>query len=437
MTKLKTSKINSDYMNDFKTDLDSSPENEDLDSQSSGSVDDFGSLLADSFKNQPERLKVGTKIRGKILNIGAEDVFVTTGTRHDGTLSRRELLDAEGNLTYKVGDVVDVYITMVKGDNIRLSRNSTDRAMAEDLKQAYEHDMPIQGRIVEVCKGGVRVNLKGKMAFCPISQIDSKHVENAEEYVGSSFDFKITEISEGGKNIVVSRRKLLDASREVGTTSFLSETKDGDVVTGRVTRFETFGAFVELTPGVEGLVHISEIAWSRIGSPAEVLTLGETTQVKVLKREVLNGRAKISLSIKQATERKEIERAVTAGMEPINAEPKKDDPWQKLNVGQVFQGIVTRKEPYGLFVQLEPGITGLLHVSRTHDAKDFHFEKMRVNSQVSVQINEIRANERQISLSLPGDSADDEWKSYQPKVPVGSSLGTLADRMSAALQKKK
>ena len=167
MTKLKTSKINSDYMNDFKTDLDSSPENEDLDSQSSGSVDDFGSLLADSFKNQPERLKVGTKIRGKILNIGAEDVFVTTGTRHDGTLSRRELLDAEGNLTYKVGDVVDVYITMVKGDNIRLSRNSTDRAMAEDLKQAYEHDMPIEGRIVEVCKGGGRVNLKGKNGLLP------------------------------------------------------------------------------------------------------------------------------------------------------------------------------------------------------------------------------------------------------------------------------
>jgi len=303
--------------------------------------------------------------------------------------------------------------------------------MAEDLKGAYENNQPIQGRIVEVCKGGVRVNIKGKMAFCPISQIDSKHVENAEEYVGKSVEFKITEISEGGKNIVVSRRKLLDAEREVGTTNFLSETKDGDLAAGRVTRFEPFGAFIELTPGVDGLVHISEISWNRIAAPSDVLTLGETVQVKVLKREVLNGRAKISLSIKQATTKPE--REIEA---PREGAPKKEDPFSKVTLGQVFQGKVTRKEPYGLFLQLDAGITGLLHKSRTENHKEFQFEKVRVNDTLAVQVAEIKMGERQIALSLPGDSAEDNWKT-EYKADAGASLGSLGSQFAAALAKKK
>ncbi len=426
MTKNKSPKSNTDYMNEFNTDMD-----EELETTTSKKDDDFASMFSESLKGAEKKLRVGDKIRGKILNLGSEEVFVTTGTRHDGIMSRRDLLDAEGNCQYKVGDITEVYVTMVKGSEIRLSKNATDRNMAEDFKSAYESNLPIQGRIVEVCKGGVRVNIKGKMAFCPISQIDSKHIESAEEYVGKSFEFKITEITEGGKNIVVSRRKLLDAEREVGTTSFLSETKDGDIATGRVTRFEPFGAFIELAPGVDGLVHISEISWSRIADPAEVLTLGQTVTVKLLKREVLNGRAKISLSIKQVTPRED--KAVDAAKDSA---PKKDDPWAKLSVGQTFTGKVNRKEPYGLFVQLEPGITGLLHKSRTNDAKDFHFEKVRVNDEVAVQIVEIRLGERQISLGLPGDASEDDWKTSY-KQDSTASMGTLGGQMAAALAKKK
>ena len=426
MTKNKSPKSNTDYMNEFNTDMD-----EELETTTSKKDDDFASMFSESLKGAEKKLRVGDKIRGKILNLGSEEVFVTTGTRHDGIMSRRDLLDADGNCQYKVGDITEVYVTMVKGSEIRLSKNATDRNMAEDLKSAYESNLPIQGRIVEVCKGGVRVNIKGKMAFCPISQIDSKHIESAEEYVGKSFEFKITEITEGGKNIVVSRRKLLDAEREVGTTSFLSETKDGDIATGRVTRFEPFGAFIELAPGVDGLVHISEISWSRIADPAEVLTLGQTVTVKLLKREVLNGRAKISLSIKQVTPRED--KAVDAAKDSA---PKKDDPWAKLSVGQTFTGKVNRKEPYGLFVQLEPGITGLLHKSRTNDAKDFHFEKVRVNDEVAVQIVEIRLGERQISLGLPGDASEDDWKTSY-KQDSTASMGTLGGQMAAALAKKK
>jgi small subunit ribosomal protein S1 len=416
------------YMDEFNTEGD-----EDLDSKSSdGEAEDFGSMLADSLKSDSKKLKVGDKIRGKILNIGAEDVYVTTGTRKDGVLHRRELLDAEGNLIYKVGDVTDVFVTLVKGDDIRLSRNATDRNMAEDLKTAYDQNLPIQGRIVEVVKGGVRVNIKGKLAFCPISQIDSKHIESAEEYVGKSFDFKITEITEGGKNVVVSRRKLLDAEREIGQTSFLSEKKDGDVVTGRVTRFEPFGAFVELAPGVDGLIHISEIAWSRISSPEEVLQLGQEVTVKLLKREVLNGRAKISLSLKQVTPRE----VVDAQPSVTEQDAKKADAFSKFFIGQVFTGKVTRKEPYGIFVQIEPGVSGLMHKSRTENQNTFHFEKTRVNDMITVQIVEIKAGERQIALGLPGDSSEDDWKSTYKTEPA-KSMGTLADRMNAALAKKK
>ena len=427
MTNYKSPKNQTDYINEFNIEGE-----EELDAPVKKSGEDFASMLSESFKSIEKKLRVGDKIRGKILNLGSEEVFVTTGTRHDGIMSRRDLLDAEGNCAYKVGDITEVYVTMVKGSEIRLSKNPTDRNMAEDLKSAYESNLPIQGRIVEVCKGGVRVNIKGKIAFCPISQIDSKHIETADEYVGKSFEFKITEISEGGKNIVVSRRKLLDAEREVGTTSFLSETKDGDIATGRVTRFEPFGAFIELAPGVDGLVHISEISWSRIANPSEVLTLGQTVSVKVLKREVLNGRAKISLSIKQVTPREEKNAEAAAEA----SAPKKDDSWSKLTVGQVFQGKVNRKEAYGIFVQLEPGITGLLHKSRTHDSKDFHFEKVRVNDVIPVQIVEIRATERQISLGLPGEAGDDDWKTSY-KSDSNASLGNLGAQMAAALAKKK
>ncbi len=390
-------------------------------------AENFASLLSDSFKSTDKRLRVGDKIHAKILLLGREDVYLTTGTRFDGVLSRRELNDAEGNCSYQVGDLVDVYVTLVKGSEIRLSKNPTDRNMAEDLISAYRNDLAIQGRIVEVRKGGVRVNIKGKMAFCPISQIDSKHIENAEEYVGRSFDFKITEVSEGGKNIVVSRRKLLDTEREAGTAHFLSETKDGDVVTGRVTRLETFGAFVELAPGVEGLVHVSEIAWSRVGSPSEVLAPGQEVTVKLLKREILNGRAKLSLSIKQITPREEQEKKVATD---------KNEAFQKFSVGQLYAGKVTRKEPYGLFLQIEPGVNGLLHKSRTETHREFQFDKIRVGDTVQVQIVEIKANEKQIALGLPGDESENDWKNYKPSAS-NASMGTLAERMQAALNKKK
>lgn len=391
--------------------------------------DDFAAMLGESLKSSGKKLKVGDKIKGKILVLGKEEVYVSTGTQHDGMIMRKDLLDAEGNCPYKRDDLIELYVTQVRGSEIRLSKNPTDRNIAKDLEDAFDMMLAIPGRIVEVCKGGVRVNIKGKLAFCPISQIDSKHVENPEEYVGKSFDFKITQFSEGGKNIVVSRRKLLDEEREIGTVTFLEEHKDGDIVPGRVTRLEKFGAFVELAPGVDGLVHISEIAWSRIGDPSEVLQVGQPVTVKMLKRESAGDRVKISLSIKQITPKEE------RGAQS-DSEPHAGDTWSKFKVGQVITGKINRKEPYGFFVQLEPGVTGLLHKSRTTDTPEFQFEKFKVNDSITVQIGEIKMSERQISLTLPRDPGEDDWKQHQ-QPSTQAAFGTLADKFKSLNLKKK
>ncbi|MGZ3686767.1 MAG: S1 RNA-binding domain-containing protein [Bdellovibrionota bacterium] len=393
-------------------------------------AEEFAKLLGESFKQASKKLKVGDRIKGQILVLGSDDVFVSTGTQHDGVISRRDLNNEDGTCPYKTGDTIELFVTQVRGSDIRLSRKPTDRNLAEDLEDAFDMMLAIPGRIVEVCKGGVRVNVKGKLAFCPISQIDVKHVENAEEYVGKSFDFRITQFSEGGRNIVVSRRKLLEEERDLNAGSFLEENKDGDVVQGKVVRLEKFGAFVELAPGVDGLVHISEMAWSRIGDPSEIVQVGQDVSVKILKRETVNGpggsKMKISLSIKQASDRPE---AAARGEAPA-----KDDPWSKYTIGQVVTGKVNRKEPYGLFVQLEPGITGLLHQSKAMDHPDFKFEKLKVGDSVTVQVGEIRASERRISLDVPRDPAEDDWKSHKQ---VAASFGTLGDQLKAALAKKK
>lgn len=389
--------------------------------------EDFAKLFAESMKRPQKKIAVGDKIRGKILVLGQEDVWVSTGGQNDGVISKRDLLEADGQCPYKVDDVIELYVTQVRGNEIRLSRKPTDRNLAEDLEDAYDMMLPIQGRVVEVCKGGVRVNLKGKLAFCPISQLDTKHIETAELFVGQSFEFRITKFEEGGRNIVVSRRKLLEEERELGAVSFLEENKDGDIVQGKVARLEKFGAFVELAPGVDGLVHISELAWSRIGDPSEVVQVGQEVTVKILKREMVKDRMKISLSIKQATQKEESASA-----------PQAEDAWSRFKVGQVISGKVNRKELYGLFIQLEPGITGLLHKSKAIEYPEFQFEKLRVGDPVTVQIGEIRLGERRISLDVPKDPNEGDWRQHpQETASFGTLGGAWGDKLKAAMSKKK
>ncbi len=387
------------------------------------SAEDFSRLLGASLKEAEKTFSAGDRVRGTVLVVGKEDVIVAIGPAKDGLVAKGEFVDAEGRCALKAGDSLELFVTLVRPGEVRLSKNPTDKNVTEDLKEAYDNRLSVEGRVVELCKGGLRVNLKGKTAFCPISQIDLKRTETGAEFVGQRFDFRITQFSEGGGNVVVSRRKLLEEDQSRAAAAFLEKSNAGDVLSGTVARLEKFGAFVELVPGVDGLVHVSEIAWSRIESPGDVLSVGQAVVVKILKQETVEGRLKISLSIKQASDR------------PAAPDvPRSEDPWSKFAAGQVVAGKVTRKEVYGVFVELEPGITGLLHKSRTEDRPEFQFERLRVGHPLSVRIAEIKLSERRIGLELAPDPSEGDWKDHQPAAET--SMGSLGEQLKAALAKK-
>ena len=355
---------------------------EDLEEKESSS--EFAQLLNDSLRKPAKRLSVGDNIRGEILVIGKEDVYVSTGTPVDGALSRKEILDSEGKLTCKVGDFLDLFVTQVKGTEIHLSTNPTSKNIADDLEDAFDMMLPIEGRVVEVVKGGVRVSIRGKIAFCPISQLDVARVENAEDFIGRKLEFLITKFTGGGRDIVVSRRKILEEQRGASEAAFTEESKEGTVVSGQVKRIEPFGAFVEVSPGVDGLVHVSEMAWSRVNDPNDIVKLGQDVVVKVLKTESKDGKLKISLSMKQVG----------------------PTPWEKLpqsiREGAVVEGKVTRCMKFGAFVELAPGIEGLIPLSEMSYTRRVVRAEELVNEgeRITVKIKEIQPQAKRISLSL-------------------------------------
>jgi small subunit ribosomal protein S1 len=385
------------------------------------SQNEFASMFEASMRKSTKKLSVGEKIKGEILVIGSDDVYVSTGTQHDGAVSRRELLDAEGKVPYKVGDKIDLYVTMVKGSDIRLSPNPTAKNIADDLEDAFDMMLPVEGRVAEVVKGGVRVNIHGKLAFCPISQLDSKFIESAEEYVGKKFEFRITKFSGGGRDIVVSRKLLLSEQKEMGEGTFLSEHKPGDIVSGTVRRLEKFGAFIELAPGVDGLAHISELSWSRVSDPAEVLQVGQDVKVKFIKTETdAQGRTRISLSIKQAGEQ----------------------PWDNLpaglSPGASVEGKVTRLANFGAFVELAPGIEGLLPIGQMSEKRIKHpSEVVKEGQKLQVRLVSLDPASKRISLSIKDSSASadpdaENWRDYKQ---APASLGSLGGAFGAQLQK--
>lgn len=401
---------------------------------------EFEAMLNESFKGTGKggkpRLNVGDKIKGEILVLGKEDVFVSTGAGGqlaEGVVSVRDLIDAEGKMPYKAGDVLDLYVTAVKGTDVRLSPKPTAKNIADDLEDAFDMMLPVEGRVAEVCKGGFRVSIRGKLAFCPISQMDIARIETPEDYVGNRFEFRITQFSEGGHNIVVSRRKLLDEQKDMAEGSWLADHKAGDLVDGKIKRLEKFGAFVELAPGFEGLAHISELAWTRVADPSEVVQVGQDVKVKIMKieNEEVPGRgsrARISLSLKEAGEQ----------------------PWDNLpaqvRAGNVVEGKVSRMTKFGAFIELAPGIEGLLPMGEVDSLKKAGktHETLTAGQKLMVRIRDVRQAERRVSLQIPreggaGDESDQDWQDWKntQKGQGGGNagLGTLGGAFGDALKK--
>lgn len=381
------------------------------------SEEDFSRLLDSSLETAAKEYAVGDRVTAEVLTVGAEDAFVALGPGREGVVASAELAGA------KPGDPVALFVTSVRPHEVRLSVHPTDRNIAEDLKEAYETSRPVAGRVSEVVKGGVRVSVNGKAAFCPISQLDLKRVETGAEFVGKTLTFRITEFKEGGRDVVLSRRKLLEEEQGRTLAAYFAANPEGSVVAGKVTRLEAFGAFVELLPGVEGLAHVSELAWSRVEKPSDLLAVGQEVAVKILKREEAQGRLKVALSLKQATEK-----PAAPAKAPVA------DPWTKYAPGQALEGKVTRKERYGLFVQLEPGVVGLLHQSRLSDHPEFQLERAKVGETLPVEVVEVDLSERRIALRLPRDPEAEAWKNREAEVEP--SLGALGEGLRAALRKK-
>jgi small subunit ribosomal protein S1 len=375
---------------------------------------DFASMFEESLGSVGKRISTGDSFAAEILSIGKEESFVSTGTPVDAMILTSELFDENKSLKFKVGDKIDVVVVKTKGGEIRVVKKGSKHSNSdlESLEDAFDMELPVEGKVSEVCNGGFRVAVQNKIAFCPVSQMDYK-ITDQQSYVGKKFDFMITQFDPKGRNIVVSRRKLLDQLKVENEGQFLDSSKVGDILTGTVSRIEKFGAFVSLENGLEGLVHISEIGWSRLQDPSEVLSVGQKVSVKLLKTEEVDARLKISLSIKQAG--------------------GDGDPWmlvtEKFPLKSIHKGTVEKKETYGLFVNLAPGITGLLPKSKWRDSVDHQlYETKKRGDAIQVQIDEILFEQKKISLGIPSEIDDQAWKSMSINSGFSNSgLGGLAD----------
>jgi small subunit ribosomal protein S1 len=346
--------------------------------------EDFARLLEASMTQGTRRLRAGDQITGTIIQIGEVDSFVDCGERSELPIATQELAGPDGKLKLKVGDRITAHV-QGSGDQKRLTMALHLRGQdLSVLERARQDGTPLAGVVRETNKGGFTVDLGGRRAFCPFSQIDLHRVTDPAEYVGRELPFRILELSQDGRNIVVSRRALLQQERDRQAQQRRSQLNLGEVCDGTVTRLAPFGAFVDIG-GIEGLVHVSELSHQRINDPATILKVGEPVRVKILEIQNLGqgSRERITLSMKALAE----------------------DPWPatvgSLTIGTDMPGRVTRLMDYGAFVELAPGIEGLIHISEMATRRIRHpREVISEQEEVTVRILDIDPDRRRISLSL-------------------------------------
>ena len=303
--------------------------------------DNFASMFEASLK--AKRFDEGQTIEGTIVAIGAEFAFVDVGGKGEATIEIEELLDPEGQLESQVGDRIEAMVVSTSG-GLKLSRKlARGAATARQLEDAFHAGLPVEGKVERAVKGGYEVRIAGQRAFCPISQIDTVRNTEPSEHEGRVYTFRILEFKEGGKNLVISRRALLEEGQREEAEQLRRFIVAGVVLKGRVASVRDYGAFVDLGAGVQGLLHVSEMGWSRVSSPSEIVKPGDEVTVKVLR--VDDDGKKIALGLKQL----------------------QADPWSKVEAtyapGQVCTGRVTRLADFGAFVELQPGVEALAHLS--------------------------------------------------------------------------
>ena len=367
------------------------------------SRDDFAALLDEQLQGRD--LGEGQVIHGLVVGIEKDVVIIDVGLKTEGRIAMREFGQGDGSALPKVGDNVEVYLERVE-NALGEAVISRDKARREEawtrLELVFAEGQPVMGAIVGRVKGGFTVDLGGASAFLPGSQVDIRPVRDVAPLMGKEQPFAILKMDRPRGNIVVSRRAILEEARAEQRTELVGQLQEGEVREGVVKNITDYGAFVDLG-GIDGLLHVTDMSWKRVSHPSQVLAVGDTVKVQIVK-------------INPDTQR------ISLGMKQLQS-----DPWDgveaKYPVGAKYTGRITNITDYGAFVELEAGVEGLVHVSEmSWTKKNVHPGKIVSTSQeVDVVVLDVDASKRRISLGLK-QAQDNPWDAFVAANPIGSTV---------------
>lgn len=384
------------------------------------SMEDFESMLNASF----QKVYNGDILDGKVVEVGPEGLLVDVHSNMDGFLPVEELFAGDSLDNYHEGDTIKVMVKHVDtrdGGIITLSKKAADTAgVWEDMSGAQDAQKVIDVKVLRAVKGGLVVSYKGGEGFMPVSQITTEYVEDTSSYVGKTLTALITEVDPDRQRFVCSHKVIAMTEEKLAREAKMASLQVGTVLTGKVTKLMPFGAFVELAPRMEGLIHVSELSWKRVKSPAEVVKIGEIVKVKVLKVDLEKNR--ISLSLKE----------------------NDADPWLNMSfkAGQIVPATILSLIDSGAFAQIEEGLEGFIHISNISEKRVTRVSSaLQVGQNVMVKILSIDEEQKRISLSIKAASEDaaaaekeEILKGYQPDdSDVTTNLGSL---LSGFMHKK-
>lgn len=390
-----------------------------------------GESFAELFERSEKRsrwIEPGQKMTAQVLKVSAEWIFIDVGQKGEGVVDRKEFLDLDGNVTVREGDAITVYFLSSSHGEMRFTSRigaGSGGGGNTQLEDAWKSGVPVEGVVEKEIKGGFEIKLGGSArAFCPYSQIALRRLDDPASLIGTRLPFRITDYAENGRNIVVSRRTLLEEEQQRLKEAAHATLEVGMTVTGTVLSLQDFGAFVDIG-GLEGLIPVSEIGWTRVKHVSEVLSVGQ--QVKVVVKSIDREKDRIALSLKDTLA----------------------DPWdaavQQFPDGSFHTGCVSRLAPFGAFVTLAPGIDGLIHISKLGGGKRINHprEVIKEGDSVEVKIEGCDRSARRISLSLAGvaraaeeeEATLEEFRRQSADAPKG--MGTLGDLLQARLNKGK
>ena len=385
---------------DTTTDTGDVGEEQEYDDDDDDDSEDFAKLYEESIRDLRER----EVVTGTVVGISKDGVLVDVGYKSEGIIPSVQFHDENGELTVAEGDTVEVFLEKKEDSEglIYLSKEKADKMKVwNDIGQSFEDNEPVQGKIISRIKGGLTVDI-GVRAFLPGSQVDIRPIRNLDRLVGEEFFFKIIKFNPRRGNVVLSRRVLLEQERETKKEDTLKVLEEGSVMEGIVKNITDYGAFIDLG-GIDGLLHITDLSWGRLQHPSEMLTVGDSIQVKVLKFD--KEKERVSLGMKQLSE----------------------DPWEgvpvRYPVGARIGGKVMSVTDYGAFIKLEDGVEGLVHISEmTWNRKIKHPSKVvEIGDSVEAEVLSIDAENRRISLGMK-QIEPNPWDIVAENYPIGSVI---------------